>query len=128
MVYHEEIDRINIFQATIKAMHKALSDLGPVPDYLLIDGMSLPDTDLPQQKVIDGDARCACIAAASVIAKVTRDRLMCELDKVYPAYQFAKHKGYGTRAHMDALDKYRPCSIHRKTFHPVAQLLSNGPA
>jgi ribonuclease HII len=120
MVYHQEIDEINIYQATKKAMQKAVAGLAYPPDYLLIDGMELPECPIAQVKIIDGDALSYCIAAASIIAKVTRDRLMCEFDKVYPDYGFARHKGYGTKDHMAALAAHQPCAIHRRTFYPVS--------
>jgi ribonuclease HII len=121
MIYQDEIDQINIFQATLKDMHKAIAELDPAPEYLLIDGLKLPDSPCPQQMIIDGDAQCYSIAAASIVAKVTRDRLMCELDKVYPQYGFARHKGYGTKLHLEALGEHKPCSLHRKTFRPVCR-------
>ncbi|MCP5470259.1 MAG: ribonuclease HII [Chlamydiales bacterium] len=110
-----EIDRINILQATLKAMHEAVSNLPEKPDYLMVDGMQLK-TEIPAQKIIKGDRLSQLIAAASVIAKESRDRLMEEYDRKYPAYGFAKHKGYGTYAHRVALTKYGPSPIHRKTF------------
>ena len=120
LVYQEEIDRINIYQATIKAMKQAVASLAVSPDYLMIDGMRLPGCSLVQEKIVSGDAYCYSIAAASIVAKVTRDRLMLEFDKAYPGYGFARHKGYGTREHMEALRKHSPCGLHRKTFRPVS--------
>ena len=121
MVFQDEIDSVNIYNATIICMIKALQNLPVQPERVLIDGMMLPEYPVPQDKILQGDSHCYSIAAASIIAKVTRDRLMCELDKVYPQYGFARHKGYGTREHMAAIREHRPCKIHRKTFHPVSE-------
>ena len=115
----EEIDRINILQATKKAMRMAIENLSPRPDFLLIDAVQLKEINLPQKAIIRGDAISASIAAASIIAKVYRDNLMRELDKVYPAYGFAKHAGYGTKMHFEALRRYGACELHRKTFRGV---------
>lgn len=117
------IDRINILQATLLAMHDAISRLKVQPDLVLIDGKFVPQINLPCQPVIDGDALIPCISAASIIAKVTRDTMMRELDSIYPQYGFARHKGYGTRLHMEALQSYGPTAVHRKTFSPVKSLL-----
>jgi ribonuclease HII len=119
IVEHEIIDRMNILQATILAMRKALDALSVSPEYALIDGNSFKHETLRFQNIIDGDAKSFTIAAASIIAKVTRDRMMCDLDTRFPQYGFAQHKGYGTRQHIDALRKYGPCEIHRKSFHPA---------
>jgi len=110
------IDRINIYQATLKAMYQAIARLDPPPDYLLIDALKLPRLNLPQQSIIKGDALSISIAAASIIAKVMRDQLMERLDKSYPQYGFAQHKGYGTLAHRQALAQYGPCPLHRSSF------------
>jgi ribonuclease HII len=115
----DEIDRINILQATKKAMRLAIEKLAPQADFLLIDAVELKDVSLPQKAIIHGDAISASIAAASIIAKNYRDNLMCELDKTYPEYGFAKHVGYGTRAHFEALRAHGACAIHRKTFRGV---------
>ncbi len=112
----ETIDEINILQATYEAMLMALDRLTLRPSMLLIDAVTLPKTDIPQLSIIKGDARSLSIAAASVLAKVTRDHLMTGYDELYPEYGFAKHKGYGTKAHIEAIKKYGPCPIHRKTF------------
>ena len=118
---HETIDRINILQATFLAMKMALGQLKSKPDHVLVDGkFIIPNSSLHQEAVIDGDALVFSIAAASIIAKVTRDRIMDEFDKKYPNYGFAKHAGYGTKLHMEALMKYGPCLIHRKTFKPIS--------
>ena len=120
----EVIDRINILQATKLAMREALGRLTQPPDHLVIDALSLPQVDLPQRPIIDGDAISASIAAASIVAKVTRDRICAEFDARYPAYGFARNKGYGTRRHLDALLAEGPCEWHRRSFAPVRLLLA----
>ena len=115
----EEIDRINILQATKKAMISAIGKLNPAADFLLIDALQLKDLDLPQKAIIHGDAISASIAAASIIAKVYRDTSMQEIDKIYPEYGFSKHVGYGTKAHFEALRKFGATPIHRKSFRGV---------
>lgn len=122
IVEPEEIDRLNILRATHLAMARALSALPELPDLALIDGLPVPGLPCPSQNEIKGDARCLTIAAASILAKVTRDRIMIDLDRQYPHYGFAKHKGYGTRAHLDALNTHGPCPAHRQSFAPVRQL------
>jgi ribonuclease HII len=117
------IDRVNILQATIIAMERALQALNPQPDYLLLDAISLPRVPLPQKPLIKGDCRSHSIAAASILAKVSRDRIMRELHKKYPCYNFQKHKGYGTKEHLMLLREHGPCDAHRKTFNPVARML-----
>jgi ribonuclease HII len=112
----DEIDRINILQATKKAMIAAVGKLVPAADFLLIDALQLKELDLPQKAIIGGDAISASIAAASIVAKTYRDNLMSELDKIYPAYGFASHVGYGTKTHFEALRKHGACPLHRKTF------------
>ena len=114
-----EIDRINILQATRRAMLAAVSNLFPQPDYLLIDGISTIESTIPQKTIKKGDSLSFSIAAASIIAKVTRDRLMVEMDSRYPGYGFAEHKGYGSAAHLSAIRKLGPCPIHRITFSGV---------
>ncbi len=116
LVDNEEIDDINILAATMKGMKQAVYDLEVTPDYVLVDGNRLPDYDIPAQFVIKGDAKSMSIAAASVLAKVTRDRLMLEYDKIFPQYQFSKHKGYGTKLHYEMIEKHGISPIHRKTF------------
>lgn len=114
-----EIDQINILQATKKAMRLAIEKLSTPADFLLIDALELKDLNIPQKAIIHGDAISASIAAASIIAKTYRDDLMCELDKTYPVYGFAKHVGYGTKAHFEALRTHGACEIHRKSFRGV---------
>ena len=111
-----EIDALNILEATLLAMRRAIAQLSPAPDFALIDGNVDRDFPLPARAVIGGDGLVAEIAAASILAKVTRDRMCLELDAQYPQYGIAKHKGYGTKVHMDALRKYGPSPIHRKQF------------
>ena len=115
----DEIDRINILQATKKAMISAIGRLNPAADFLLIDALQLKELNLPQKAIIHGDAISASIAAASIIAKTYRDNLMAELDVIYPEYGFAKHVGYGTKTHYEALKQHGACKIHRKSFRGV---------
>jgi ribonuclease HII len=110
------IDEINILQATYEAMRDAIAALGQTPQMLLNDAVRIPGVEIPQLPIIKGDAKSLSIAAASVLAKVTRDRLMKEYDKVMPEYGFASHKGYGSAAHIEALQKYGPSPIHRRSF------------
>lgn len=110
------IDDINILKATFESMKSAINKLKVKPDVLLVDAVTIPDIDIEQEPIIKGDAKSMSIAAASIIAKVTRDRMMMEYDELFPEYAFAKNKGYGTSDHINALKKYGPCSIHRKTF------------
>ena len=110
------IDEINILQATYEAMREAVGKLNPQPQILLNDAVTIPGVDIPQVPIVKGDGKSVSIAAASIIAKVTRDRLMREYDKILPQYGFASHKGYGSQEHIEALRKYVPSPIHRKTF------------
>lgn len=113
----EEIERYNILEATYIAMNKAIDGLKVKPDFALIDGNRIPKgITVPCETVVKGDSKSCSVAAASILAKVTRDRLMLEYDKKYPQYLFAKHKGYGTKAHYEAIKKYGICEIHRKSF------------
>lgn len=116
LVEVEEIDRVNIYQAGLKAMRLALEQLPATPEHVLIDGRSLPDLPCPQTSVIKGDRDIYSIAAASIVAKVYRDRLMTAFDTLYPEYGFARHMGYGTVAHRAALRQFGPCPIHRRSF------------
>lgn len=120
-ISEEEIDELNIYQATKKGMLEAIAGLKTKPDYVLIDAMPLGELKEPHDSIVHGDARCASIAAASILAKVTRDDYMEKMDVKYPNYGFKKHKGYGTKAHFEALEKYGPCKIHRKTYAPVSK-------
>ena len=122
LVEVEEIDRVNILQATYMGMKRAVTGLSQQPEAVLIDGLPVPDFPLPQEALVKGDARSFSIAAASVIAKVTRDRYMHEAAQRHPEYGFERHKGYGTREHLEALRKHGPCPIHRRSFAPVSQL------
>lgn len=120
-ISHIEIDHINIYQATIKAMKKAVDKLLHLPDYLLVDGMNIAHLDIPSEKIIQGDAKSQSIAAASIIAKEKRDQLMNEFHEMWPHYGFNEHKGYGTAKHMAAIQKYGPCPIHRLSFKPLKE-------
>jgi ribonuclease HII len=122
IVEAEEIDRLNILQASLKAMELAVRDLPLPPDFLLIDGLHSLPLPLRQRAMPKGDGRCLSIAAASIVAKVTRDRLMVAYHEKYPEYNFPKHKGYGTREHFQALQQHGCCPIHRQSFRPIYQL------
>ena len=117
-----EIDAVGIMEATRIAMRRAVEALPTAPDFLLLDAMLLPDVDIPQRAIIKGDAKRLSIAAASIVAKVTRDGMMRDYDAEYPGYGFARHKGYATRQHLDALESLGACAIHRFTFAPVRRL------
>lgn len=110
------IDKNNILNATLLAMRNAIYKLPIRPEYILVDAEEIPDIDIPQESIIHGDSLSACIAAASIVAKVNRDRIMREYDTLYPDYGFIRNKGYGTKEHIDALKKYGPCPIHRQSF------------
>jgi len=127
VVDHETIDRINILNATFEAMHRALAALPFRPDHVLIDGNRFRTTEYNFTTIVDGDARCFSIAAASIIAKVWRDRLMVEYDQQYPGYGFARHKGYGTPQHLRALQLLGVSPIHRQTFLHSVHLCGEGP-
>ncbi|MEO7066707.1 MAG: ribonuclease HII [Rhodanobacter sp.] len=127
LIEREEIDRINIFQATMAGMSRAVAGLSPAAQTALIDGNQLPkDLPCPGRAIIGGDALEPAIGAASILAKVTRDRLLVAMDATYPGYGFAKHKGYGTAQHLQALQRLGPCPQHRHSFAPVRQMLEQG--
>ncbi|MBI3921446.1 MAG: ribonuclease HII, partial [Armatimonadetes bacterium] len=115
----ESIDRVNILQATRLAMRAAVSQLTPAPDHVLIDGLPIGDASFAYTALVKGDQRSLSIAAASIVAKVTRDRIMVELDRQFPLYGFASHKGYATRRHLERLREHGPCPAHRRSFAPV---------
>lgn len=119
----DEIDDLNILHATMLSMRRSVEALSSMPSKVLVDGNRIPDLAVPAEAIIGGDDSVQEIAAASIIAKVVRDRLMYWLDAKYPGYQFSKHKGYGTKVHMDALREHGPCIAHRKSFAPIAKLL-----
>jgi len=123
-INEKDIDNLNILNATKKGMLKCLENIKVKPDYVLIDAVELTELKVESKAIIHGDALSASIAAASILAKVTRDHYMEAMDKKYPNYGFARHKGYGTKAHLEALEKYGPCAIHRKTFTPVNKYFS----
>ncbi len=120
----ERIDEINILQATYEAMRQAIAGLGVKPDILLNDAVEIPGVDIMQVPIIKGDAKSLSIAAASIMAKVTRDHMMEEYDQLFPEYGFAKHKGYGTAAHIQAIAELGPCPIHRRSF--IKKIWSDG--
>ncbi len=121
IAWHNEIDQINILQASLVSMKRAVNNLSDKPDFLLIDGRFTIDTDIVQSALVKGDSKSISIAAASIIAKVTRDTIMKELHKTYPEYNFARHKGYPTKAHKEAILKHGPCPFHRRTFKGVRE-------
>ncbi len=128
IVSADEIDALNILRATHLAMARAIQQLAPLPDLALVDGLPVQGLPVPHRAIVGGDGLSLSIAAASVVAKVTRDRLLVELAVHYPDYGFDRHKGYGTRAHLAALQRHGPCSAHRRSFAPVAQrVLEFGP-
>ncbi|MBN1383584.1 MAG: ribonuclease HII [Elusimicrobia bacterium] len=126
IVDHQTIDRINILEAAKLSMKIAAEKLSIQPELILIDGNQQIDVKINQKAIVNGDSKSASIAAASIIAKVTRDLLMEELDKKFPNYGFSKHKGYGTKYHINAIKTYGPCEIHRKSFKPVRVYGQNG--
>jgi len=117
MVHPEEIDRLNIYHASLEAMRRAVVGLKETPDQVLVDARTIPGIEISQEGIIKGDASCHIIGAASILAKTARDQLMAEMDIEYPGYGFAGHKGYPTEAHRDAIRKQGPCPIHRKSFN-----------
>ncbi len=114
----DEIDRINIHQASLRAMQRAVMGLSPLPDFVLVDAFRIPDLRMAQRAIEHGDARCTAIAAASIVAKVTRDRMMLELHARDPRYGFDRHKGYATREHLDAVSRFGYSDVHRRSFRP----------
>lgn len=122
----EEIDRISIQSANYAAMYRAVLELTPPPDYLLVDGFEIAGCPIPQCRIIKGDCRSQSIAAASIVAKVTRDRIMEDLDGQFPEYGFAQHKGYATGEHLEAIERWGPCPCHRRSFAPFARPLRTG--
>ena len=116
----EEIDRLNIYWATMRAIERALAALKQAPEHVLIDGRKVPGLAIPQTHIVGGDRKSFCIAAASILAKVTRDRIMTAYDDQYPGYGFAQHKGYCTADHFELLEQLGPSPIHRRSFSPVA--------
>lgn len=120
----QEIEEIGIVPATRLAVSRALGSMALLPQYLLVDALALPDIDIPQKSIVHGDARCLSIAAASIVAKVERDRLMIEADERYPGYSFASNKGYASAEHLRALERLGPCAIHRLSFAPISQTTS----
>ena len=118
-----EIDGINILKTTHAGMERSVEKLGVEPGMVLIDGLPVPNYPYPHEGIVKGDSKSLSIATASIFAKVTRDRIMREAAKIYPEYGFERHKGYGTKAHLEALTRHGPCPLHRRSFQPVAQLI-----
>ncbi|GBD26786.1 Ribonuclease HII [bacterium HR30] len=122
VVEAEEVDRLNVLRAALEAMRRAVAALPFRPDHLIVDARTIPEIDIPQTAIVDGDAKSYAVAAASIVAKVTRDRLMCQWHEHYPQYGFDRNMGYGTPEHLRALARYGPCPLHRRSFAPVRQL------
>jgi len=124
VIDNETIDKMNILKASLMAMRKAVMELEQAPDFVLVDGnFPVPNISQPQFAIVRGDDRCQSIGAASIVAKVTRDRIMDKYQDIYPAFSFSKHKGYPTKAHLEELKKHGPCDIHRRSFKPVASVI-----
>ena len=123
----EEIDRLNVYWAGILALRRAVLALPRRPEHLLVDARRIRDLDIPQQAIVHGDALSITIAAASIVAKTTRDRWMAELEERHPGYGFARHKGYPTPEHLEVLKRLGPCPVHRRSFAPVREALGLGP-
>ena len=122
IVEPEEIDRLNIYRAALEAMRRAVVALPVMPEHVVVDARHIPQLTVPQTALINGDARSYSVAAASIVAKVARDRIMCELDRLYPQYGFRNHMGYATAQHLAAIDRYGPSPVHRLSFAPVRDL------
>jgi ribonuclease HII len=122
IVEPEDIDRLNIYRAALEAMRRAVVALPVIPEHVVVDARHIPQLTVPQTALIDGDARSYSVAAASIVAKVARDRIMCELDRLYPQYGFRHHMGYATAQHLAAIDRYGPSPVHRLSFAPVRDL------
>ncbi len=123
IIDHETIDKVNILRASLMAMRKAVSDLTQLPECVLVDGShTIPNLHIPQFAIVGGDSCCRSIAAASIVAKVTRDRIMDHYQELYPSFSFAVHRGYPTALHLRELEEHGPCEIHRRSFKPVARL------
>ena len=118
IIQPDEIDRINIHRASLKAMREAVMELVPLPGFVIVDGFRIPELPIPQRPIVGGDRRSTAIAAASILAKVTRDRIMIELHQADPRYGFDRHKGYATKAHLDAVAAFGYSALHRRTFRP----------
>lgn len=124
VIDHQIIDKVNILQATFLAMKKAIDEMATIPDYILVDGgLRIPRLNIPQEAIKEGDNKIFCIAAASIIAKVSRDYLMAEINKKYPKYNFAQHKGYGTKDHLAKILEHGPCPVHRRSFAPIKDMI-----
>ena len=121
-----ELDAMGLQQANYASMVRAAEQLTPPPELLLVDGFTIAGCPFEQVRIIKGDSLSQSIAAASIVAKVTRDRIMVELGTRYPKYEFARHKGYGTKVHLEAIDRYGPCEVHRRTFAPISRALESG--
>jgi ribonuclease HII len=122
IVEPQEIDRLNIYRAALEAMRRAVVALPVMPEHVVVDARHIPQLTVPQTALINGDARSYSVAAASIVAKVARDRIMCELDQLYPQYGFRNHMGYATEQHLAAIDRYGPSPVHRLSFAPVRDL------
>ena len=122
IVEPEEIDRLNIYRAALEAMRRAVLALPVMPEHVVVDARRIPQLAVPQTALINGDARSYSVAAASIVAKVARDRIMCELDRLYPQYGFRNHMGYATAQHLAAIDRHGPSPVHRRSFAPVRDL------
>lgn len=125
VVDEKRIDTLNILQATMDGMKKAVEALKTPPDYVLVDGNKMPNIKMRGESIVSGDANSISIASASIIAKVIRDKIMDEMQEKYPIYSFSEHKGYGTKKHLDEIKKFGPCPIHRESFEPIKSMLNH---